>query len=101
MRRVVGIIDAEIRIGDQQDRSLIESVLGVHHAAWLADLHQRGSKLRARRREGWQRREYPSESILANGERGLRLRRAAHQADAGRHRARTDAQCAEKTASTQ
>ena len=41
VRGVVRIVDAERRIGDQQNRSAFQRILGIHDAAGLAGLGER------------------------------------------------------------
>ena len=99
LRGVVRIVEIQRRIGDEQDRALVQRILGIHDAAGLAKLSERGGELRTRRCERRQAEDSP-EAIFTNRCRcSLRVRGGArtHHANARRHRAGCT-ECAEKTA---
>ena len=75
LRGVVRIVDAERRIGDEQDRAAVQRILRIHDAARLAELGERGRELRTRASRTAADAEDSAEAIFAQrGTRSLRVR---------------------------
>ncbi len=67
---VIGVVDAERWIGDQEDRTALQRILCVHHAPGLADVGQSRGKLWTGRGERGEPRKDAAETIFTDYEGG-------------------------------
>jgi hypothetical protein len=95
MRRVVRVVQVQVRVRDEGDGPGREIVSGVHDAAALANLHQRAAQCIARPvEERIERGKHPAEVLLPQHE-ALRVR-LAHAEQAGAAQREAGAERTEK-----